>query len=82
MGFVAGVLGVIALIFLWGNPVPTLWWTIFILAIFDFLSVSAVKNSIKMHGAKDKVTKFWLIVATVVQIVTIALSIYALFFKR
>ncbi len=79
MGFISGILAIIALIVLWQTPLPMLWWSILILVIVDFLCVSAVKESIRMHGNKDRVTLFWLIITTLIQIATIALSIYAFF---
>ena len=79
MGFIAGTLAIIALIFLWDAQNTTLWWIILVFVILDFFCVSAVKESIKTYGKKDKVTIFWLIVATIIQIATILLSIYAFF---
>lgn len=80
MGLLSFLLAIIALFKTWQHPLPILWWTIFILAILDGLIVSAIQNSIEMHGPKDKVTKFWVIAATIIQPLTILLSIFVIFF--
>ena len=36
MGFIAGTLAIIALIFLWDAQNTTLWWIILVFVILDF----------------------------------------------
>lgn len=81
MGLISGILGIAALIMLWNNPISVIWWILLILLIFDFLTVEAVKWSIKMYGLKDMVTKFWAIIATVIQVSIIIFFIYYILIK-
>lgn len=79
MGFLAEILAIIALVFLWSRSCPKLWWLILGLLVSQSIITRVVKASLHMYGPRDKVSIFWLVVCTILQVALIIFSIIGFF---
>jgi len=79
MGFLANILGAIALYRYWQKPIPIIWWWTLGLCIGTFWCKSALRNSIEMNGLKSGATKSIAVLCTAVQIAVISLGVRSFF---
>ena len=79
MGCLAEILAVIALFYLWSRSSPKLWWLILGVLIAQSIIARVVKESLRLYGPRDKVTIFWGVVCTVLQVALIVLCIMGFF---
>ena len=80
-GLIAFILGFAALVVSWKQPIPSTWWIILALMTTEFLFANTVRKSLGMYGMRDKVTKTWGVLTSLVQFGIIILAIYVLVIK-
>lgn len=77
MGCIAEIVGIIALFILWNNPeFSNTWWIIIGLVIGNWLFNKVIQESIKMYGMKSKVSIFYSLILSVIQLFIIGMSCY------
>lgn len=79
MGFLSFLVGAIALFMGWHRPFPVWWWIIVGLFIFEYFSVAAVRECVKIYEPKSPYTVAWMIIATIVKITIIGISVWSFF---
>jgi hypothetical protein len=77
MGFIAELVGICALVFLWNNPEHSnIWWIILGLMIGNWILKKVVEKSLKQNGMKSKIPFLYSLILIAIQISMTGLAGY------